>query len=397
MPSGCLTGVALLNFASGLLESKDHSLAQQHIADCPLCADAVEGLRMWLNKKTPDSNSYTAENEIAVIDMAGKPDSTKSNTPKTTASSQNEFHSRTNEINLRIRQRLHTHAMVEASENKRLSYKPFVWLAAAASVILFVGSFYLIWIQNQFDAKKLAQQRANELSLFDIPVNADSLTIFSTSKKSVLSLMENKEKKARYTTPSVAIEIAADEDVFNQDNLSMVTPQADAIPENQLQEENIPVVSGVKNTSEAKKAAPASKAENSAVPKVSGSVRDAKAKEADANIEIVEVEESKPVFTIVEEMPYFPGGEAERLKFLTENIVYPQQAAENGIQGAVYVQFIIDSKGNINDAKVVRGIGSGCDEEALRVIKKMPRWKPGKQNGKQVRVLYNMPVFFKLQ
>ncbi len=117
----------------------------------------------------------------------------------------------------------------------------------------------------------------------------------------------------------------------------------------------------------------------------------------EAKEEVIEVEESKPVFTIVEEMPSFPGGETERNKFLAENIVYPQQATENGIQGTVYVSFVVDSKGNVTDVKILRGIGGGCDEEALRVVKMMPAWHPGKQNGKLVRVLFNMPIYFKLQ
>jgi protein TonB len=119
--------------------------------------------------------------------------------------------------------------------------------------------------------------------------------------------------------------------------------------------------------------------------------------EVETKEEVIEVEEAKPVFTIVEEMPSFPGGEAERNKFLAQNIVYPQQATENGIQGTVYVSFVVDSKGNVTDVKVLRGIGGGCDEEALRVVKMMPQWHPGKQNGKNVRVLFNMPIYFKLQ
>ena len=119
---------------------------------------------------------------------------------------------------------------------------------------------------------------------------------------------------------------------------------------------------------------------------------------AETKAEVIEVpEEKKEVFTIVEEMPSFPGGETERNTFLAKNIVYPQQATENGIQGTVYVSFVVDSKGNVTDVKVLRGIGGGCDEEALRVVKMMPQWRPGKQNGKQVRVLFNMPIYFKLQ
>ena len=108
-------------------------------------------------------------------------------------------------------------------------------------------------------------------------------------------------------------------------------------------------------------------------------------------------EEKKEIFTIAEEMPNFIGGETERLKFLKDNIVYPSRDSEIGIQGTVYIQFVVDSKGNITDAKVVRGIGGDCDEEALRVVKAMPKWHPGKQNGKAVHVLFTMPISFKIQ
>jgi protein TonB len=112
---------------------------------------------------------------------------------------------------------------------------------------------------------------------------------------------------------------------------------------------------------------------------------------------ISDPEEKKETFIIAEEMPSYPGGETERQKFLGESIQYPQQALENGIHGTVYVQFVVDSKGNITDAKIMRGIGGGCDEEALRVIRMMPQWHPGKQNGKPVRVQYTMPVSFRIQ
>jgi len=119
-------------------------------------------------------------------------------------------------------------------------------------------------------------------------------------------------------------------------------------------------------------------------------------KPIEKQVVVLEDPEKAPPVIIVEEMPSYPGGDSERLKFLKDHIQYPENAAENGIQGTVYFQFIIDSKGNITDVKILRGIGGGCDEEALRVIKMMPRWHPGKQNGRTVRVLYNMPVSFKL-
>jgi protein TonB len=112
---------------------------------------------------------------------------------------------------------------------------------------------------------------------------------------------------------------------------------------------------------------------------------------------VIEDPETAPPVIIVEEMPSYPGGDVERLKFLSAHIQYPVSATENGIQGTVYFQFVVDTKGNITDVKILRGIGGGCDEEALRVIKMMPPWHPGKQNGRTVRVLYNMAVSFKMQ
>ncbi len=162
------------------------------------------------------------------------------------------------------------------------------------------------------------------------------------------------EQKVKFVAPVVTTEeVVEDADIFNQDELAQTSNVAVEVQE------------------EVQDVAP--------------------------KVEVIEVEESKPVFTIVEEMPSYQGGELERNKFLAENIVYPQQATENGIQGTVYVSFVVDSKGNVTDVKILRGIGGGCDEEALRVVKMMPKWHPGKQNGKTVRVLFNMPIYFKLQ
>lgn len=108
-------------------------------------------------------------------------------------------------------------------------------------------------------------------------------------------------------------------------------------------------------------------------------------------------DDNSPVFTIVENMPSFPEGDYARQIFLSNNIKYPELAAKNKIQGITYVSFIVDKNGEITDVKTLRGIGGGCDEEAVRVIKMMPRWNPGTQNGKPVRVLFNMPIYFKLQ
>lgn len=110
-----------------------------------------------------------------------------------------------------------------------------------------------------------------------------------------------------------------------------------------------------------------------------------------------EVVEEAPIFTVVESMPEFKGGGAELYKYLGSNIKYPVMAKESGIQGKVYVTFVVERDGSVTDVKLLRGIGGGCDEEAIRVVASMPKWKPGKQRGKPVRVQYNLPVRFTLQ
>jgi TonB family protein len=108
----------------------------------------------------------------------------------------------------------------------------------------------------------------------------------------------------------------------------------------------------------------------------------------------VSVEDS--LFTVVEEMPEYPGGSEAMMKFLIENIKYPEQARKDSIQGRVFVNFIIEVDGKVSNAKVLRGIGGGCDEEAVRVVSLMPAWTPGKQRGKNVRVAFNLPIKFAL-
>ncbi len=103
------------------------------------------------------------------------------------------------------------------------------------------------------------------------------------------------------------------------------------------------------------------------------------------------------IFVFVEDQPSYPGGDEARLKYLRENIKYPEMAKESGIQGTVYVTFVVEKDGRISNVKILRGIGGGCDEEALRVIKGMPKWKPGKQRGRPVRAQFNMPIRFILQ
>ncbi len=111
----------------------------------------------------------------------------------------------------------------------------------------------------------------------------------------------------------------------------------------------------------------------------------------------VEEEDDNVVFVVVESMPSFPGGDAALFKYLNDNIKYPVIAQESGIQGRVICQFVVNRDGSIVDIEVVRSVDKSLDAEAIRVIKNMPKWTPGKQRGKTVRVKYTLPVNFRLQ
>ena len=113
-------------------------------------------------------------------------------------------------------------------------------------------------------------------------------------------------------------------------------------------------------------------------------------------VEQEEEEDEQVIFQVVENDPEFPGGLEAMYKFLAQNIKYPQLARETNITGKVYVTFVVEKDGSVSNARVLRDIGGGCGAEAIRVVKSMPKWTPGKQRGKAVRVQYNLPVNFNL-
>ena len=105
-------------------------------------------------------------------------------------------------------------------------------------------------------------------------------------------------------------------------------------------------------------------------------------------------EQDDAVYSMVSEQPSFPGGMQEMMKFISENRKYPAEAKAKDIHGKVFVAFVVERDGSLSDVKIRRGIGYGCDEEAIRLIKSMPKWTPGKKNGKAVRVSMMLPVSF---
>ena len=122
-----------------------------------------------------------------------------------------------------------------------------------------------------------------------------------------------------------------------------------------------------------------------------------KAKEVIATEPVKPKEEDNKVFDVVEQMPSYPGGMGALMQYLSSNIKYPAIAEENGIQGRVICTFVVERDGSITDVRIAKSVDPSLDKEAMRVVSKMPRWIPGKQNGSAVRVKYTLPVTFRLQ
>lgn len=121
----------------------------------------------------------------------------------------------------------------------------------------------------------------------------------------------------------------------------------------------------------------------------------------DTEVAIVEMaaeeeEEEEEVFYIVENMPEFPGGELAMRKYLSEHVQYPEIAKENGLAGKVFVQFVVNAKGEVENVKIARGVDPALDKEAIRVVQSLPKWKPGSQLGKPVKVSFTVPINFQL-
>lgn len=135
------------------------------------------------------------------------------------------------------------------------------------------------------------------------------------------------------------------------------------------------------------------------------SVMDVRGADDDRGIDIEDLKECKVIveerkdrpFVTVEQMPRFEGGEEKMMQFIADTLHYPVVAQEAGIQGRVVVRFVVDKEGKVTDPTVIRGIDPSCDKEAVRIVKLMPKWTPGKQNGQNVAVYYTLPIVFRLK
>jgi TonB family protein len=384
-PSGCLTADALMLFVSDTLKDSELVKVQQHISECPLCSDAAEGLRLWLKEKSHHNNSIS-EPTINLEDRVSLVPGREEFDPKPTSQSNdlkpNLFCNRTTLLNERIEQRMHARSQHEPEKVRRMAYKPFAWLAAAASIILLISAGYVLWLQNQHDEMSQAQKLQKEREATLIAQIPENLAFPPSNSNVILDIKYNSEKGS-HTPPVVTIvnedvTLASDMGRSGRNNAAKTDDNAEYTETRQGVESDV-------NREEYGMYKGQNARQKQTVKNSGGAMQKT---ETD--------EETSSVFISVQQMPSFPGGDAARKKYLAKNLRYPTQAAEEGIQGTTYVSFVVKTDGKITNVKLLRRIGGGCDEEAVRVVSKMPQWKPGYQNGKKVNVLYNMPVHFKL-
>lgn len=240
-------------------------------------------------------------------------------------------------------------------------------LAMVAVVLLLIVAFIILTVKNFVDEQraKVAMTQVAELTNYDQPKKKAEVK----QKKVEVEperVVERVKSSIKFTAPVIKTdeEVKPDEELKTQDEL-MSTKTAIGTFD-------------VKGNDDA-----------------NGEIL--KAKEVIAEPEPPKHEEENKVFDIVEQQPLFPGGPAALMKYLSENTKYPVVAQENGVQGRVTVQFVVEKDGSISDVHVLRGVDPSLDKEAVRVVKSMPRWTPGKQNGITVRVNYRVPVLFRLQ
>lgn len=250
---------------------------------------------------------------------------------------------------------------------KRNVYSIIVIAILAA---LLVGIYVAKSAYDKYQAAHAKNEAVTELSALNQP----------KQKKAEVKRKEIVEPEKKEVVKEVKSSIKFTAPVIKKDN--EVKPEEEMKTQAELMQTNTAIGAlDVKGNSD-----------NGEILKVTQRVADEPVKPAEEKPEV----ENK-VFEVVEQMPSFPGGPSALTKYLSENIKYPVVAQENGVQGRVVVSFVVERDGSITDVKVARSVDPSLDREAMRVVRSMPHWIPGKQNGSAVRVKYNVPVSFRLQ
>ena len=355
LTSGCITAEGMKLFLEKQLSTENNDLISTHLASCEFCADALEGFRIFYAQK-PSENISDLINEIkADIETVALEKKSK--------------------------------IVSKPHLNKIRSY-----IAVAASLILLAGSYFVFWYNRPENSKKIASLNSTEQSMpmvkgksLNTTKPVDEVGLFSkskeisTSKKRLIASNEtNNEitdvfKDIRVVTEDLQEPIVVKEEAKKNEQIDTNLSEKDNVVAGTTVTENMEVINKPEVVTISKSKMPESKRSNS----------DKSAYKT-------------PVYSIVEEIPSFPGGEDSLQRFILKHLNYPMKAKKKKLQGTVIVNCTIDNLGKITDVSITKSLGSGCDEEAIRLIKLMPLWKPGKQSGIAVNTRISIPVKFTL-
>lgn len=399
-PSGCLSEEGLLLRKLGLLSGDDLNAVEKHLESCELCASAAEGYEQADSVVfSEDVATMNADLETALSNIVEKKQEPELNeiqglqVPQFPGMSPEEMRNFTRKIKENPIYPGSTQAEKEIEQERKPARISF-WrghrtelVAAGLLLLLAVGSWQIfVQFKKSENSGKLAVITETSDTLnkkTSRPGPEPVSTIASDLKPDKLTDVPVKTEQAKVIEDKEATILIVEDDTAVEEFSSdlIISP----VVTNEEIAEVSPAIAGTVVQSD--------KIDNTSAKEVKKSIsRSDSQAMAEAEEEISGFE----VFTVVEESPQYPGGEELRLKFLAENLYYPQAAREASVQGTVYITFVVEADGTITDIRVLRGIGKGCDEEALRVIKLMPKWLPGKQRGKPVRVQYNLPIKFSL-
>jgi TonB family protein len=347
-PSGCLTPEAMGSLAEGTLTGGHLEAAQQHLQSCELCRDALEGL------------SVIHDQERLSAAVA--------------------------ELDTRIRNKFSGNNQDVKKPARHLNR---IWTAVsvAASILLLIGLYFLFNDSAKEKQSTLtAQQDTSQQFAALNPVTSKQDTHKGGLKEGSLERLDAYREIAPPEARGIGgVPVSEDktETVMEPDvpEPEIVMVQEDQVPEEETLEMVLPENRGLEDP-----VPPGASA--TALLKQSG--KEERKRQAET------VAEESDVFLSVEQSPGFPGGPDSLEQYIRNNLHYPPLALGDSIEGTVYLNFVLEKDGSVTNARILRGLGSEFDSEALRLVLSMPKWTPGYQSGTPVRVSYNLPVFFKL-
>lgn len=403
MPSGCLSADGMSLFVNSLLTDAEIDQVNHHLLSCELCNMAIEGLMLAGSAQAVEDIDLLNQNidNVFTINQAQPKETELSGQaafegPRFPRLSQEEIREFTKSVKESAAHSAASHAEseVEKKSTKPPFFRKYRFELAAASILLLaaIGSWQIFFRMNK-------AEQSGKLATITTREDTSARKIQELTTLPPAAGLPGEKDEQMPTSPPVPKSGAPKKETSK--NQHIILPVVDnAIVEDDLNiEEDLVAAQMHIYASPQETLSTSDKPEiqpSGAISKTTGERKMAQSADMRGNkIEEEEISEAE-IFTVVEENPQYPGGDEALHKFLKENLIYPASARESAIQGTVYLSFVVGNDGIINDIKVLRGIGGGCDEEAIRVVKQMPRWIPGRQRGKPVRVQYNLPVKFTL-